>query len=292
MLNEDEQTYYDLLEVPPDASPQEIRAGYLRAKSAYRKDSVALYTLISEEETEGLLRKIEEAYGVLSSPERRKDYDRSHGHLSVEEDAFGRTRPLRNQKIISIDRVPPMESADPNGDLLVPPATDFTQSGRGAVETPPARAVAPPPVTFEAFASSQPPLPRAPAPQMPPAPLTPAALSPFGSLPRASGSARTAAPAEAISRVLQAEIEQEAHWRGPFIRKVREARHVSIEELSDFTKITKTYLASIEDEDFAKLPAPVFLRGFVIQIAKFLKLPHDKVAAAYLARYNESRGGR
>lgn len=291
MLNDDEQTYYDLLEVPPDASPQEIRAAYLRAKSAYRKDSIALYSLISEEETEGFLRKIEEAYGVLSSPERRKEYDRSYGHLSLDDDAFGRIRPPRNQKIVSIDRVPPMESADPNGDLLVPPSTDFTQPARGPQETPLPRTSAAPAASFEAFAS-QPQPPRAPAPQLPPAPPTPSALSPFGSLPRPPSPTRASPSAETVDPALQAEIEQETHWRGPFIRKVRESRHVSIEELSDFTKITKTYLASIEEENFAKLPAPVFLRGFVIQIAKFLKLPHDKVAAAYLARYNESRGGR
>src|SRR3989338_2974446 len=80
----EEKNYYDLLEVSASASPQEIRMAYIRAKTAYRKDSVALYSLISEEETEDMLRKIEEAFQTLSNSERRREYDRKHGVLSAE----------------------------------------------------------------------------------------------------------------------------------------------------------------------------------------------------------------
>ena len=78
-------TYYDVLDLTPDASPQEVRDGYLRTKATYTKDSVALYTLIGSEEREEMLKQIEEAYVVLSNPEKRRDYDRYHGLLSSED---------------------------------------------------------------------------------------------------------------------------------------------------------------------------------------------------------------
>ena len=58
MLSDESPNLYDLLEVAPDATPQEIRAAYTRAKSAYKKDSVALYSLMSAEETEQVLARL------------------------------------------------------------------------------------------------------------------------------------------------------------------------------------------------------------------------------------------
>ncbi|OFZ82093.1 MAG: hypothetical protein A2583_11980 [Bdellovibrionales bacterium RIFOXYD1_FULL_53_11] len=268
MILSEETTYYDLLEVAPDATPQELRAAYLRAKSAYKKDSVALYTLISEEETEEYLRRIEEAYNILSSPERRKSYDRNHGILKTD-DGFATDPvrpPHRPQKIISIDRVPPMDHSGGEQDILVAPTTDFT-------------APAAPVAQLQAFSSQPQPLPL----QRRPDPAT----DPLAQQPRHSSDPRN-------DQLLRDEILQETEWRGGFLRKIREARRVSLEELSENTKITRTYISAIEEEGFSKLPAPVYLRGFIVQIAKFLKLPHDKVAAAYLARYtqeyNKDRG--
>src|SRR5205807_896961 len=83
---------------------------------------------------------------------------------------------------------------------------------------------------------------------------------------------------------LAKDIAKETEWRGSFLRKIREAQRVSLEEMSGATKITKNYLLAIEEENFSRLPATVYIRGFVIQIAKVLKLPHDKVASAYLSR--------
>lgn len=270
MLDDQSTTYYELLDVAPDASPQEIRAAYLRAKSAYKKDSVALYTLINQDETEELLQRVEEAYLILSNPEKRRQYDRIHGLLLLDETLLAMPRPERNQKIVSIDRVPPMESVMDEADILVPPSTDFTASTTGSATS---------------YASTEVPLPSLhaqPAPTPPSWPSQSHTQTP--PLPTAGRATRSLAEKTALLE----EIEREVEWKGPFLRKLRESRNISIEELSDHTKISKTYLLAIEDENFAKLPAAVFLRGFVIQIAKLLKLPHEKVAAAYLARYNQA----
>lgn len=238
------QTLYEVLELNPEASPQEIREAYLRLKAAYSRDSVALYTLMDRSETEGMLRLIEEAYTVLSNPDRRKDYDRNHGLMDDEHD-LDHPRPKRgrqkdaSKKVISIDRVPPMDTREATEELLIAPTTDY-----GTARPESASAFHPDP------------------------PETPAS--------------DRAQPEAAVS------FEGETEWRGSLLKKVREARRISIEEMSDFTKISKTYLRAIEDEDFSRLPAPVFLRGFVIQIARKLKLPSDQVAAAYLARYRQN----
>ena len=50
------------------------------------------------------------------------------------------------------------------------------------------------------------------------------------------------------------------------------------------TKISKTYLQYIENEDVEKMPAIVYVRGFVYQYAKVLKLNPDLVANSYLQR--------
>ena len=72
------------------------------------------------------------------------------------------------------------------------------------------------------------------------------------------------------------------------MKKIRETKKISLEELSEFTKISRTYLKAIEDENYTKLPAAVYLRGFVTHMAKFLKIPADKAVPAYMARYHQA----
>src|SRR5690606_12230676 len=132
--------------------------------------------------------------------------------------------------------------------------------------------------------------PVSPAFEATPPPPPPAALAQPPSIPPEGPATHTRIRSEAAADAhLEQEIAQEVEWRGSMLRRVRDGRRVSIEEIADFTKITKTYILAIEDENYAKLPAAVYLRGFVTQIAKFLRLPHEKVATAYMARYAQSK---
>jgi molecular chaperone DnaJ len=74
----DAPTFYDILEVSPDATPHEIRDAYARLKTAYSKDSLATYSLIAPDEIEGVVRQVEEAFQILSHPEKRREYDRNY----------------------------------------------------------------------------------------------------------------------------------------------------------------------------------------------------------------------
>lgn len=94
------------------------------------------------------------------------------------------------------------------------------------------------------------------------------------------------APVVRANPDLDAEIAAEREWTGAFLKRVREGRGLTIAELSSRSRISKTYLLAIEEEAAKKLPAPVFTRGFVIQLARELKLPSEQVASAYLARLN------
>jgi DnaJ-class molecular chaperone len=91
-LNDEPLSLYDVLELTPDATPQEIRSAYLRLKSSYGKDNIAHYTVFSREETETMLANIENAYLTLSNPERRRNYDQGQGFHA------GQARPRRNGK--------------------------------------------------------------------------------------------------------------------------------------------------------------------------------------------------
>jgi curved DNA-binding protein CbpA len=265
----DQQTFYDILDLKPDASPQEVREAYLRTKSTYNKDSVALYTLVSTEEREDMLRKVEEAYQILSDAQKRREYDSHHG-LIEGEPLPPVARQTSGKKIVSIDRVPPMDTGTDAEDLLIAPTTDFT-SGSAAERDLFGSTDAPLPSTSShshthGIPRSEPP--RAPERQAP---------IPQGR-PQESGTAE-----------IQLEVARQNDWAGPFLRRVREAKRVSIEEMAAVTKITKNYIVAIEEENFPKLPAAVYLRGFIIQIAKVLKLPHEKVAGGYMARYYQAR---
>jgi flagellar biosynthesis protein FlhG len=85
------------------------------------------------------------------------------------------------------------------------------------------------------------------------------------------------------------EIGPNTPFGGSLLRKVRESRGVELDDISRHTKINVVQLRAIEEEDFAALPASVYLRGFVQEIAKFLKLDPTQVARTYLRRYAEWR---
>lgn len=69
------ENYYQLFDVKPDASLEEIQKAYQKAKSIYSPDSPAIYSMFTEEEARELMQVIDGAYNTLSNPISRQQYD-------------------------------------------------------------------------------------------------------------------------------------------------------------------------------------------------------------------------
>ena len=80
---------------------------------------------------------------------------------------------------------------------------------------------------------------------------------------------------------------------GDKLRREREMRGISLEEISESTKIGTRSLRALEEDDFEKLPGGIFNKGFVRAYSRFLGLDEDQTVAdfdAALKEYNLARG--
>ena len=72
---------------------------------------------------------------------------------------------------------------------------------------------------------------------------------------------------------------------GERLKRERELREVSMEELTKATRISTRFVQALENEDWAKLPGGVFGHGFVRTIARYLGLNEE----ALLGEYDSAR---
>jgi curved DNA-binding protein CbpA len=271
MGKDGKQSYYEVLDVSFNANPEIIRTAYIRAKNAYNRDSLAAYSLFDKEDSKRILDEIEEAYTILSDSEKRRKYDESHGIVSSE--SVYENYHHGNHAVAAFAR-----------DAL---AAEADHGGRFSLEQDPFRKQA------DTFAPREQLSPVAPREDVapPPAAPTPSGPSPIERLRAMQDMAgqNAAGPRNyQISRTFEPNPEMEERIKklenvnGSFLRAIREYRRVSGEEIMNILKISKNYLNALEDDDVSRLPASVFVRGFVIQYAKALKLEHEKVANAYM----------
>jgi curved DNA-binding protein CbpA len=224
-----DQSYYDVLEISQSATKEEIIRAYHRAKSAYSSNSAALYSVFSKEETEELLRLIDEAYTVLLSPESRKKYD-----ISI--------NPQSTLEIVENESRLPQEM----------PAIEVEQ-GRSATMNTPLEVVRTAPGSFTT-----------------------------ASVVRAKSEFK-------VDLEFEKEIQKQESFDGIFLRRVREYKNITIDMIAEQTRIGKSYLLAIEDNDYKSLPATVFVRGFLVQYARILSLNEKQVADSYLKIAKDSK---
>lgn len=86
---------------------------------------------------------------------------------------------------------------------------------------------------------------------------------------------------------LENEIQSCDQWSGDFLKKVREYKKYSIELLHEKTKVNPWYLKALEQMEPENLPAPVFVRGYIIQMAKTLGLNEKQVSESYMKLYKQ-----
>ena len=271
-----DQTLYEILEIPQDASPPAISAAVERARALYGPGSLATYTLMSPEEAAALVARIDEAQATLLDPEARKRYDAS---LAPQE---GEVRAAVNG------------SLGGNGVSGVNGGNGI-QGSAGPVFTsvpPVIPALQPPPAPP---APAMPEMPAAPEPDPapvvsapPPPPAVPAAAAPRAPirLDREIQPVQPPEPPPAAAPPAEVEVPmpEGAAWTGEALRRVREARGITVQQIAERTKVTRYHVENIEAERYGALPAPVYLRGILLTIARELRLDGQKVARAYLER--------
>jgi flagellar biosynthesis protein FlhG len=86
---------------------------------------------------------------------------------------------------------------------------------------------------------------------------------------------------------LSREIGPDTEFTGALLRKVRESQGIELIEISSRTKISRSHLVALEEEVYDDLPAIVYVRGFVTELAKYLRLDPAQVQRTYLRRMRE-----
>ena len=81
-----EQDFYELLEVAPDSSEEELRTALQRARRTWCKELGAAYSLIDDDERQEMTGRLDEAEALLFDPARRAGYNRELG-LALPPDA-------------------------------------------------------------------------------------------------------------------------------------------------------------------------------------------------------------
>ncbi len=101
------------------------------------------------------------------------------------------------------------------------------------------------------------------------------------------------APAEARARELPPApaITPETEFDGALLRAVRESQGLELKQISRRTKISLAYLEALERDDFSALPALVYVRGFVAEMAKCLRLDPVQAAHTYVRRVKRREAG-
>lgn len=93
--------HYEILDLKPTATKSDIQQSFSRLRKTYETDSLAVYSILSEDEREDMMARIEEAYRILIDEEKRYNYDQSLG-LQIseeqEETALGKSFPKKSRK--------------------------------------------------------------------------------------------------------------------------------------------------------------------------------------------------
>ena len=209
-----EQNYYTLLGIPPKASFGEVQSAYDQALSIYSTDSIATYSLFTQQERERILSRLLDAYKTLTDSKLRGEYD----HFLIER---GELSPQK------IGHSSLKDSNITKGKLREVSKESLIQKEKDTeIETQPSES------NLDLF-------------------------------------------------------DSQTSVTGKSIKMVRAAREISLEEIYRKTNIPKKTLEDIEEEHFEKLPALVYLKGFLKAYAKILNVNQAQMVNGYMKRYLE-----
>jgi cytoskeleton protein RodZ len=76
---------------------------------------------------------------------------------------------------------------------------------------------------------------------------------------------------------------------GPLLKKERETREISLNDLTVATRIPLRFLEAFENEQWDKLPGGIFNRGYVRAMARYLGLSEEHLLSEYDVAYARQR---
>jgi curved DNA-binding protein CbpA len=252
---------------------------------------------MTPDEAELLARRIEEARATLLDPDARARYDealRRPSELAARGGPNGAGAPGRLPPVIpALQRAPapppareePLRAEAPEegeeGEEAEAEEEREEAEAPGGVEA--REAVAHPAILLAAAVASAGPPEAAPAGPAAPPPARPILLQ-REVRPEPPPLPEAPPPAAEPPRPTPVPVFPDGAWTGEALRQVREARGLSISQIAERTKVTRHHIENIEGERFGALPAPVYLRGILLSLARELRLDGQKVARAYLDR--------
>ena len=103
-----DQNFYQILEIPAAATPQDLDRAYRIARATYQPASTATYSLFSDDENAEILQRIEEEYAVLSDPRMRREYD-----ARLRREGVSRHTQPASSAPVAVVEPPPRPSSEP-----------------------------------------------------------------------------------------------------------------------------------------------------------------------------------
>ncbi len=76
---------------------------------------------------------------------------------------------------------------------------------------------------------------------------------------------------------------------GQILKEEREKRFYTLDEVEKTTKIRKELLEALEQDNWAKLPPPTFIQGFIRNYCKFLAVEEEKVLAIFRREFSDKK---
>lgn len=321
------QSYYELLEVSVSATTAEIEAAFVRLSRLYGDDQMSLYGLVEPQRARELKDRLDEARQVLTNDALRAEYDKRIGlppraPPPADPSPVGPLgfegllpSPPGNTATLSVSALNLRGARTSSGEALPAQVTSRVEPPREAAATTvaPPREVAPPSASpAPAPASSGPRWPALSPPQASPAPA-PEPQAPAAALPSAPPEAQPAPevaappvspapPPDALAVVPQksepppesrpkaVEIPDGAVFNGALLKRVREARGLTLQVISDRTRIGVRHLENLEADRYQQLPAMVYLRGMLMSLSRELGIDGLKVSRSYLELVEQAKG--
>lgn len=305
-------TWYDVLEVPRHASAAELTSACERALALVEGRSVGGFLMLDPVAADSVRADVETARHILCDPSRRDAYDRwlarrvgrLEGRSEARAEGRADARPdgrtdgkvdasdARSEvktgvlRIVSAEegRSGPSAASIDERDASARAAVEVHAASGGALDAVFPRTHTPtalrflPPTPLEERGPMHADAPRGHVDPpvngaQPHGSLLPSTSIPQPSVVEAGPITSIIGPATALP---DGEID------GDVIRGLREARGLSLDQVAESTKIRKPYLKAIEENDVANLPDRVYLRGFLTQVARVLKVDRVRLSEGYL----------